>query len=419
MAETKIFISYAHKDEEYFKLFKEGIEAHSKSSQKLKWKTWCDNDIPIGSLWHKVIQNEIKDCDAAILLVSAKFLSSAYIEYEEFVKFLKRSEENDFIFFPILLDDCDITQWDNLPNRQFFSPKGKEYDLPNSNDTIMPYSRLVRFNHTNGTILPNSYRETYHKNCVRAFEKIIVQKNPISDEDAKRKFYRDKAKEKEKIETALSKSIIDFISQNKYDINEKSCFLFHFIDVNGITNINSRHSYEVGNIVLNKIEELLNEWAKKQKSFPASYVKIYGDQYAIFSLHKKWKKSYTDYSISADDIHDTIRKYNWKSISENLWVSISSCFISYDFQKNDLRSIQMMKDESIKVEFVLNKYFLDKLMRGAISLCESVKVNEESWRGVTLSSCHFKGKSRAYNIPVPDMITITTYDTENWRISLS
>lgn len=176
--ELKIFISYSNKDDVYFKLFKEGIESQAKSSQKLEWKMRCDQDIPIGSLWHEVIQDEIQDCNAAILLVSANFLSSDYIKYEEFVQFLERSEDDDLIFFPILLDDCDIKQWDNLPNRQFFSPKAKEYNVYNNPDTIIPYSRLVQFNSTNGTVMLNSYRSTYHKNCVAALEHAILLKRP-------------------------------------------------------------------------------------------------------------------------------------------------------------------------------------------------------------------------------------------------
>lgn len=182
MEEIKIFISYAHKDDAYFRVFKEGIESHS---SKIKWKIWCDKEIPTGSLWHNAIQEEIKTCNAAILLVSANFLSSNYIENEEFLHFLERTEKDGFIFLPILLSDCDFTQWENLANRQFFYPQGIDYGL--SRLTNISYSHLVEFNR-DLIALPNAHRETYHKKCVKAFEEVIlskqdIQQNLISKDD--------------------------------------------------------------------------------------------------------------------------------------------------------------------------------------------------------------------------------------------
>jgi formylglycine-generating enzyme required for sulfatase activity/GTPase SAR1 family protein len=176
MKDVKIFISYAHDDDAYFRVFKKGIESHSKSSKNLKWKIWADKKISVGALWHDEIQKEIKECDAAILLVSAHFLSSDYIENQEFLKFLEKTEEEGFIFLPILLSDCDFTQWEKLSERQFFYPQGKDYNLRELSN--ITYSHLVEF--YKGEVVPNSYRETYHKKCVEAFEKAIQAKQKIS-----------------------------------------------------------------------------------------------------------------------------------------------------------------------------------------------------------------------------------------------
>ena len=166
MEETKIFISYAHKDDAYFRVFKEGIESHSKSSKKLKWKIWCDKKIPTGSLWHNAIKEEIKTCHAAILLVSANFLSSNYIENEEFLHFLERTEKEGFIFLPILLSDCDFTQWEKLSERQFFNPQGQDFGVEKFKHKIVPYNYIEK----------EYYRDSYHKDCVKAFEKVILSK---------------------------------------------------------------------------------------------------------------------------------------------------------------------------------------------------------------------------------------------------
>lgn len=402
ITETKFFISYAHKDEVYFELLKEGIESHSKSSQIIKWKIWCDKDIPIGSLWHEIIQNEIKDCNAAILLVSAKFLSSDYIRYEEFVNFLKRSEENDFFFFPILLDDCDIKQWDNLPNRQFFSPKGKDYDLPNSSDAIMPYSRLVRFSQIDGTILPNSYRETYHKNCVNAFENIITTRNNFINPNSNN-YYSNVTINREEIKEKTSKALLKFISENIHSITSDSYFVHYFIDVDDLTKINQFYSNKVGCIVLQCIETIIDKWANEQH-FPTSFIKVYGDQFSVFSIHDS-EFSLKQLIKDSKYLREKIKKRKWHSIDEKFYVTISLGIIYFKFQPNDYESFQTIKNFSFDVEFVINDYFLSKLMEESISACELAKKMKR------FRSCYIKelisyGNS-GYNIPIPDMIILT------------
>jgi hypothetical protein len=213
MEETKIFISYAHKDEAYFKIFKDGIKSHSKSSKKLKWEIWSDKEIPTGSLWHDVIQKEIKTCDAAILLVSANFLSSDYIENEEYLRFIKRNEEEGFVFLPILLSDCDFTQWGNLSNRQFFYPQGIDYGLPRIKN--ISYSHLVEFSR-DIIPLPNPFRETFHKNCVEAFEKAI-----ISHKDSYQKLILNK-KNPNLISVLSNKDVINALNLFQTQVKEKA-----------------------------------------------------------------------------------------------------------------------------------------------------------------------------------------------------
>ncbi|MDR2148245.1 MAG: TIR domain-containing protein [Tannerella sp.] len=220
MDETKIFISYAHKDDAYFRVFKEGIESHSKSSKNLKWKIWSDKEIPVGALWHKVIQEEIKKCDAAILLVSANFLSSDYIENQEFLNFLQKSEEDGFIFLPILLSDCDITQWEELAKRQFFVPQGSDYGIPDIKE--LSYSHLCRFS-DNNQLINNPYRETYHKNCVSKFEKAIKAKSDKKIFENENQKYANQAIESiEDIFQQFQSKIISYLKKQDDKINALS-----------------------------------------------------------------------------------------------------------------------------------------------------------------------------------------------------
>jgi len=76
-----VFISYAHKDKNYFDVFIENLIAQS------NWNIWTDKNIEIGSDWYERIEQAIKDSDMAVLLVSAFFISSGFIKKNEYQKF--------------------------------------------------------------------------------------------------------------------------------------------------------------------------------------------------------------------------------------------------------------------------------------------------------------------------------------------
>lgn len=175
MKEIKVFISYAHDDDTYLKIFKKGIEKHSGASRNFKWTIWSDKEIPVGVPWHNAIQNEIEACDAAILLVSANFMASNYIENEEFSKFLQKSSNRGFVFLPVLLTHCNFTSWKKLSERQFFNPKSEDYGVSDYTDDIMPYSCLVSFD-DKGRQIRHPFIEKYHQKCVETFEKAILFK---------------------------------------------------------------------------------------------------------------------------------------------------------------------------------------------------------------------------------------------------
>ncbi len=164
MKDIKIFISYSHEDTELFRAFKKQIENHSKNSKQITWNLWSDVEIPVGSLWHETIQNAVRECQAAILLVSASFFASDYIKNEEFLKFVEKNKREDFTFFPILLSDCDFSQWEELVKIQFFNPKGRDYGVNEFKNKIVPYNYIDK----------QKYKDTYHKNCVIAFENAVL-----------------------------------------------------------------------------------------------------------------------------------------------------------------------------------------------------------------------------------------------------
>ncbi|GHT52090.1 hypothetical protein AGMMS49982_11460 [Bacteroidia bacterium] len=161
---VKIFISYSHENTDLFKEFQKGLESHSQNSTNIKWDIWTDVEISAGAFWHESIQDKVKESDAAILLVSQHFFASDYIKNEEFKKFVERYKKENFIFFPVLLCDCEFyEQWEELTEIQFFAPQGQDYGIDQFKNKIVPYDYLKESN----------IKNTYFKNCVKAFEKTI------------------------------------------------------------------------------------------------------------------------------------------------------------------------------------------------------------------------------------------------------
>lgn len=114
---VKIFISYAHEDEE----FKEGIERHlSGLKESGLIHTWHDRQIKPGELWDEEIKGNLEDCKIILMLVSSYFMQSNYIQDVEIKRALDRSDRNELTIIPIIVRPCDfsslyISRFHSLP----------------------------------------------------------------------------------------------------------------------------------------------------------------------------------------------------------------------------------------------------------------------------------------------------------------
>ena len=126
----KLFISYSHDDTAYFKVFNEGLKKVIKNVESFEWNIWDDTNIHIGTFWDEEIQNNIKNCNVALLLVSVGFMASNYIKEKEYKNFIKRYEEAGILIIPIVFAPCDFNRWPDLAKLQFFKPDGSNYGKP-------------------------------------------------------------------------------------------------------------------------------------------------------------------------------------------------------------------------------------------------------------------------------------------------
>lgn len=110
--ESRIFICYAHKDNEssdpsqrWLDRLLEQLEPLNLQEQA---KIWSDKELEIGEEWHEEIQTTLQQVKAAVLLVSPAFLASKYIRNSEVPVLLKQAKdkEHGVKILPIILRSC-------------------------------------------------------------------------------------------------------------------------------------------------------------------------------------------------------------------------------------------------------------------------------------------------------------------------
>ncbi|MEO1550472.1 MAG: toll/interleukin-1 receptor domain-containing protein [Pseudomonadota bacterium] len=97
---VKIFVSYAHEDEEHKDVLRKQLAGLIRSEQI---DLWDDRNLTAGDDWEAEILTRVEGCDVAIFLVSAAFLASEFINAKEYARMIERHEAGEARIFPIIL----------------------------------------------------------------------------------------------------------------------------------------------------------------------------------------------------------------------------------------------------------------------------------------------------------------------------
>lgn len=97
---VKIFISYSREDKLYKKEFLKFLKPMSRENII---KVWSDTNIDPGEIWEEVLLRELETTDIVILLISASFLNSDFIDEVEVNNALKRHKEGTVSIIPVLI----------------------------------------------------------------------------------------------------------------------------------------------------------------------------------------------------------------------------------------------------------------------------------------------------------------------------
>jgi hypothetical protein len=105
----RVFVSYSHKDA----ALKDKLLEHLKVLERFHdVVVWTDDQITPGAIWRDEIAKAMASADVALLLVSAPFLASKFINDTEIPALLKRNAAAGLTVIPVILSDC---LWNHHP----------------------------------------------------------------------------------------------------------------------------------------------------------------------------------------------------------------------------------------------------------------------------------------------------------------
>jgi small GTP-binding protein len=168
---TKIFLSYASKERDLMKIFKSELEDQLAAYSKSLVEIWTDSEIDLGENWEEKISTAIENSDAALLLVSARFLNSKFILQNELAEFLKRKKESGYKIIPVLVRDCAFQKFEELCGLQFFKTYGSEYEFDNEwRDKILPFEELADVDKKSNRLI-NKYAKNLSEQIITVIKK--------------------------------------------------------------------------------------------------------------------------------------------------------------------------------------------------------------------------------------------------------
>lgn len=101
---AQLFISYSHKD----KVLRDQLETHlSTLKREKRISTWHDRRITAGTEWKGEIDEQLKNSNVILLLVTANFLASDYCHDVELRYAIEQHEQGNARVIPVILRPCD------------------------------------------------------------------------------------------------------------------------------------------------------------------------------------------------------------------------------------------------------------------------------------------------------------------------
>jgi hypothetical protein len=121
---AKIFIAFSHKD----KTYKEELKKHFATLLKNKKATiWDDSQVGAGEMWNETIEQNLRDSDIVLLLLSSDALFSENFEKEVHLA-LELHHAGKSVMIPVLLRACDWRDFADFSRIEVLPEKGLEVE---------------------------------------------------------------------------------------------------------------------------------------------------------------------------------------------------------------------------------------------------------------------------------------------------
>ena len=137
---TNIFISYSRKDRAWL----ERLQVHLKPLESHGIAHWDDTRLEAGQVWREEIKQAITSAKVAILLVSADFLASDFVEKEELPPLLKKAEENGTKIVSVILSPCLFRETTSISRFMTLNDPQEPLDKLNESERNEHWVRLAR-----------------------------------------------------------------------------------------------------------------------------------------------------------------------------------------------------------------------------------------------------------------------------------
>lgn len=131
MGKIKLFISYAHADEEQKNRF---VQLLNELTINGLLEEWNDQQLTPGLKWDKEIKRKLEESQIVLFLITGSFFQSDYVNDVEIKNTIDRYNQNEVLIVPIILEECDfkysaLKEYQALPkNAQPISTWNSEID---------------------------------------------------------------------------------------------------------------------------------------------------------------------------------------------------------------------------------------------------------------------------------------------------
>lgn len=162
---SQIFVSYSHADSDYQLCLRKHLSAFERSGNITYWS---DSQLNAGDLWKNEIESNIHKAAVAILLISADFLVSDFIQSNELPQLLKSWEDAGVYIIPVIVKPCNFSHVEKLsrfqavndPNKTIQEMSEAEQERTWANVARIAYDHLLSYqkqHNDNEHFLPEAF----------------------------------------------------------------------------------------------------------------------------------------------------------------------------------------------------------------------------------------------------------------------